>query len=323
MVNVKKIFFALGTANSIEAECGNGQEQMTEKVLNSVKAKILMMDDRLSVFKAYSEVSEVNSMAGEGTVKVSEDTYKIIEAAVKYARLTRGLFDITSWPVSKLWGIGFKEGIVPSDDEIKMALPLVNYKDIILEEPECRAGLRKKGQKIDLGGIAKGYAADTAAKILKANGITDACINFGGTVVNIGKSRKIGIQRPWDKEGEAALYVNLQNVKTKVTGTGSAAVTSGIYEHYFLSKGRRYHHIMDVSTGYPSDTGICSATLIGASAMEMDALATSVILLGAEKGMELSEKNNAECILIMEDGKVFSTPGISGNIQIIKQNGNK
>lgn len=308
MKKIQKMFFALGTANSILVNHEEEQEEKVLSVLEIIKKRILQLDDELSVFKENSEISQIRKLAGKSLVEVSPDTYHIIKKSIGYAVCSKETFDITSHPLSELWGIGKKGDYIPSTKDIQRAKKLVNYQDILLQENPYRIGMRKKGQAIDLGGIAKGFAADWARDILIQYQITEAIINFGGTVIVLGQEKTIGIQNPESDTGKAIGSLTVKN---------QAVVTSGVYERFFLKDGIRYHHILDLQTGKPSDTGIVGITVIGESAMEMDALATSVILLGIEAGMELIRKFHAEGIFITDTKEVYITPGLTDKFQMI------
>ncbi|HUM83589.1 MAG TPA: FAD:protein FMN transferase [Lachnospiraceae bacterium] len=293
-------FRALGTLNTIEMPeipDGTGQE-----LLKKIRDEIMAWDDRLSIFKTGSEISGINEKAGQENVAVSESTFALLMDSVYYGRMTGGLFDITSGPLASLWGIGKKGDFIPSEEDIDEAKDLVDYQDIIFEGPlPMKAGLKRAGQSLDLGGIAKGAAADRAVSMLKEAGVSSAVLDFGGTVSVFGTEKQIGIRNPFDRDGEPVRTITLKD---------ASCVTSGTYERFFYKDGKRYHHILDPKTGYPSEHGIASVTLIGKNAEELDALATSVILLGAGKGMKLAKSRGALGVLIMENGQSFFSEGL-------------
>ena len=209
-----------------------------------------------------------------------------------YSEYTDGYFDVTAGPLSFLWKEAIRTGNVPGKDEIENAKCLTDYRDIILDHENQTVMLKRKGQRIDPGAIAKVYAADEAAKVLKTYGVKNAVINFGGTVVNLGQKRNVGIQRPFAPEGEFCAY--LKNVPD-----GRAVVSSGMYEQFSITNGMRIHHITDVKTGLPSDSGLIGVTLTGDRAEELDALATAVFVMGAEKSVEL--------LKVLDIGALFIT----------------
>jgi thiamine biosynthesis lipoprotein len=302
MKKMQKTFFALGTANTVSVFYDEGREIQINNTLNKIKSRILMFDDMFSVFKKDSEISKINSAAGKSLVQICPQTYEIIKKSVEFSKKTNGAFDISAGSLSRLWKNAAKTKKVPDMDEIKRHAGLTNYKDIILKDN--KAGLRRAGQELDLGGIAKGYAADEAKRILKEENITNAIINFGGTIIAMGDEKQIGIQNPDAKTGTYIGTVIIQN---------KAVVTSGLYERFFINNGNLYHHIIDTKTGMPSKSGLISVTVIGDSAYEMDALATSVFIMGLKEGIKLAYAFHVEAVFIDENKDVFLTRGLENN----------
>ncbi|MDD3417353.1 MAG: FAD:protein FMN transferase [Lachnospiraceae bacterium] len=299
MKQMQKTFFALGTANSVSVFYEEKKEALIMETLNHIKSRTLLLDDMFSVFKENSEITKINKAAGKKLVEVSPETYKIIQRAIEFSEVSRGAFDITAGSLSRLWRKAKKENRVPDSEEIKKQKELTNYKKIIMDDN--KVGLSQGGQEIDLGGIAKGYAADEAKKILMEANIMDAIINFGGSIISIGDEKQIGIQNP-----DATTGITMGRLKVK----GQAAVTSGLYERYFIKSGNQYHHLIDPKTGMPSQSGLLSVTLIGDSALEMDALSTAVFVAGLEDGMKILEKYNTEVIVIDAHRDIFLTRGL-------------
>ena len=232
----------------------------------------------------------------------------IIKHSVMYSRLTDGLFDITSRPLSQLWKNAIRCGQLPCESSLNKAQKLVNYKDIILDYTKRTVMLKNKGQQIDLGAIAKGYAADEVRNILHAYGIKNAVINFGGTIINMGQQRNIGIQMPFAPNGQSAASIKVEN--------GKAVVSSGLYEQFCIIDGSFIHHIADIRTGKPSDSGLLGVTLVGDNAEELDALATAAFIMGAEKSIELLKHRNIEAIFITDDKKVYVTENLREKIRM-------
>lgn len=307
MKEIRKLFFAFGTVNSITVNCEDAQQEAVLAILNQIKNHLLKLNDELSVFLEGSAMTRIRKEAGKSLVEVSEDAYYIVKMSLDYAEFFCDAYDITACPLTEIWRNATKEQVVPEESELKKARKLVNYQDVILKEKPYRIGLRRKGQAIDLGGIAKGYAADWTRDKLEEHGIIESTINFGGTVVVTGKEQKIGVQHPDSTNGKVMGSLKIEN---------QSIVTSGVYERYFIKDGIRYHHIIDVSSGKPSATGLCSVTVIGKSAMEMDALATSVILIGIEEGTKLVRRCGAECIFITDAQEVYLTPGLAERFQM-------
>lgn len=292
----KKIFFALGTVCSVTAYDGNSHE-----ALERAKARVMEIHDRMNAYDEHSEVSWINAKAGIGFVAVSDDTFRMIAQAISYSQLTEGRFDITTRPASELWKSSIAAKKLPDSYHIEEAASIVNYKDILLNHHDCSVMLRHCGQQLDLGAIAKGYAADEVRRILMEEGVTEALINLGGTVVTMGSSRRIGIQNPFEKTGVSFAYIDLSD---------KAVVTSGLYEQGTVIDGIHCHHIIDPITGRPSDANLMGVTLIGDRAEQLDALSTAVFMMGIRRGISLLEQLGIEAIFVTKDGNVHTTSGL-------------
>ena len=177
--------YYLDTVNQISVI--NTRKSKANKVLPASDKIVLDIHNKMSSQLASSEVSKINQNAGIQPIKVSDDTYTVIKRAISYSQKTGGKFDISVGAISSIWNIGNESARVPSSEEIKSLLPLVNYKDISLNDKEKSVYLKKKGMKIDLGGIAKGYCADKLADYLKENGVKNAIINLGGNIYVFGQ----------------------------------------------------------------------------------------------------------------------------------------
>ena len=289
----RKIFFALGTVCSVTAYDGKAAI-----VLERVKTRVMEIHNRMNAYDERSEVSRISAMAGKGFVKVSADTFRLIEQSIEYSRMTGGLYDITTRPASELWKASIASRTRPGEYMIDAASALVNYRDILLDRGDRSVMLRKQGQQLDLGAIAKGCAADEARRILREEGVSEALINLGGTVVTMGARRRIGIQDPFEKTGVSFAYIDLAD---------KAVVTSGLYEQGAVIDGCHCHHIIDPITGRPSDTELSGVTLIGDSAEQLDALSTAVFMMGMSRSMPMLERLGVEAIFVTNEGSVYTT----------------
>lgn len=275
-------------------------EESNDKVNSAFDAAVREMErieNEMSEWKEGTPVSNINKNAGKEAVVVPEELFNVISSAQKVSELSNGAFDI-SWAVMRgLWKFGKDEEHVPSDDEIKQRLPLVNYKNIELNGKNKTVFLKKEGMAIGLGAIAKGYAVDMAMQKMVNMGIKNAIIKAGGDMriqgTKEGKPWDIGIKHPRDKN-KLLGKLNLSNISIS---------TSGDYERYFIKDSILYHHIMNPKTGYPSKE--CqSVTILAPDTMTSDALSTAVFVLGPEEGMKL----------------IKSLPGIKGIIADDKGN---
>lgn len=285
----------------------------SEKAVDSAVDRLNDIDDKLSVFKTYSEISQINSNAGGIPYMVSSDTFFLLDKSLGYSRLLDGTFDPTIRPVVALWQIGTENENIPEEKDIKEKLKLVNYNDIIMNYNEQSVLLKHKYESIDLGGIAKGYAADEVRNIFIKNHIKSALIDLGGNIFALGSKPdgtpwNIGIQDPVKPRGE---FVGVLNLKNK------SIVTSGNYEKYFIKEGKKYHHIIDPRNGYPSESNLMSATIISDDSLDGDGLSTGVYILGMDKAIKLIESmKGIDAIFITKDKEIYSTSGIRDNFTL-------
>lgn len=288
-------------------------DEASRDVLEKAFNRISEIEDKMTINKPSSEVININSKSGLDYVKVSPDTFYVIKQGKYYSELSQGKFDITIGPIVKLWNIGTDKARVPSPDEIKNKLPLVDYNNILLNEKENKIMLKEKDMLIDLGAIAKGYAGDEVKRILSENGVKHALINLGGNLVTLGskpdnKAWKLGVQNPFDSRGE---YLGTIEVSNK------AIVTSGVYERYIEKDGKRYHHILSPKNGYPVDNSLVSISIIADKSIDADALSTTAFALGLENGLKLIESlKNIDAIFVTKDSDVYVTSGLKDNFKI-------
>ncbi len=296
-MSFKKVFYALGTENSITTE--DDYADVPDMIIRRVGE----IENKMSAFKTHSEISIIAANAGKRPVAVSDEVYAILDEALEISRASCGAFDITVRPLTKLWDFGHGKSAIPNASALEDANSLVGYKDLVLDSKNKTAFLKKSGAKIDLGGIAKGYAADEAKRLLTENGINSALINFGGNVVTVGNSFKgspwkIGIQNPLSLRGQSVLTIELSD---------KTVVTSAVNERFFLKNGRRYHHILNPLTGQPAASGLLSVSVIADRSMLADALSTAAFVLGAREGIKLIRSYGAEAIFITENGDILSS----------------
>lgn len=293
----------MGTALEITVDVENASS--AEAAFISVENEMKRIEDEMSEWKEGTYVSDINKNAGIKPVKVPDELFHVVSASVLISELSGGAFDITWASMRGVWDFRPGHEKVPSPEEIKKRLDLVNYKNIVLDEKQKTVFLRKKGTAIGLGAIAKGYAVDKAMRVLADEGIKNAIIKAGGDMrvqgLDNGKPWEIGIKNPRDREHLLA--------KLKLSNTSIS--TSGDYERYFIKDGVLYHHIMDPKTGYPAKK--CrSVTILAPDTMTSDALSTAVFVMGPEKGMELVRKlKGVEAIIVDSVGGIHTSPGVN------------
>jgi thiamine biosynthesis lipoprotein len=274
-----------------------------EAAIAAVFAEMRRIDTLMSTYKADSEISRVNAGAARAPVQVSAELFALIEAAQEFSRLSQGAFDITYASVGYLYDYRARQR--PDERAVAAALPTVDFRQLRLDAQRRTVAFGKPGMRIDLGGIAKGYAVDRGIAILASRGVTRAMVNAGGdtrvTGDRFGQPWVIGIRHP-DRSDEVVLRIPL---------TEAAFSTSGDYERYFDEGGRRHHHILDPKTG-DSPRELRSVTIIASNATRTDGLSTAVFVLGPKAGMELiNSLTDADAILIDAAGKVSYSKGLA------------
>ncbi|WP_205410170.1 FAD:protein FMN transferase [Acetivibrio cellulolyticus] len=274
---------------------------------NNVLVEIQELENLMSFFKDSSDVSILNRMAGKGVVKLSKKTIDVLACAKDHENICRGAFDITIAPIIDLWRRCGRLSKIPGQKEVEETLKCVDCRSLHVDRINNMASLAHEGQLVDLGGIAKGYAADIAVEIYAGMGIKSAIVDLGGNVFCVGNKPDgnpwtVGIQRPYAARGVSIAVLQVTN---------KTIVTSGDYERFIKVNGKNYHHIIDPRTGYPADSNLESATVICENSMKADILSTAAFVLGLNEGMEVIGKvNDVEAILVTKDKEVFITKGL-------------
>ena len=292
--------FAMDTYMSIRAYGGG------EKALDAAEERIRELESELSVTSQDSDVSRINAASGS-PAEVSDDTLAILKKAVEIGGLTGGALDITAYPLVREWGFTTGSYHIPDQQVIDTLLENVDFSRINISGNSVSAG---EGQMVDLGALAKGYTGDEVIQTLRDNGADAAIISLGGNVQSFGEKPdgsewKVAVRDPFSPETDMC-----------VIGIGEKAViTSGNYERCFKGDdGREYWHIIDPADGYPADNGIVSATIIGDSGIDCDALSTAMFVEGLEGAAELWRSDPAyDMILVTDDGNIYYTDGIAGS----------
>ncbi len=303
----KKSKALMGT--EMEITVASADEKAAHKAIDAAFAEIRRIEEMMSTYISESQLSKINSAAGKKAVKVDQELLRLIKRSIEYAEMTEGGFNIAVGPLIKLWRVS-EGGNIPKKVEIRKALEIIDYRDIVIDEKKKTVFLKKKGMAIDLGGIAKGYASDRAEIVLKKNGIVSGVVAVAGDINAFGMKVdgakwRIGIQHPRKKDAFLGI-IELED---------EAVSTSGDYERFFIKDGKRYHHIMDPKTGEPA--GKCqSVTIVAKEATATDALSTGIFVMGPEKGMELIERlSDVEGIIIDAKGNIAVSSGLKNRIK--------
>ena len=282
--------------------------------LESAEQELHTLDEAiLSRTAEGSELYALNAANGETVIYGADDALPaLIEAALTISDATNGAFDPTLAPVLDAWGFTKDEHHVPSADELAALLGHTGLDQVTLKETaDGYAVTLLDGAQLDLGGIAKGYAADLLRAQLEKESITSATLDLGGDVFVMGRKSdgsdwRIAVKDPGDTES----YLGI------VAASDAFIVTSGVYERYFEENGVRYHHILDPRTGCPAESGLVSVTVVCKNGAWADALSTACFVLGTDGALALHDElaaqgNGFELILVTDDGRVLYTGGLA------------
>lgn len=263
---------------------------------------LALLDEYDKQWSAQRDDSPIYALNKTGQAILSGDTAELFQTAMRYASLTDGAFDPAIFPITSLWHITTRseQEPLPSKADIKAACALVNYNDVKFNPVNAGISVTlKTGMGLDFGAIAKGFAGDKLKAYLLSQGVKDAIINLGGNVCLVGnKMRDVGLQDP-----------RAEGIFGKLSVSDVNVITSGDYERYIEVNGQRIHHIFDPKTGYCTNNGVCSVTLIGKYGAQCDALSKPVFVLGVEKGLALIQKEGVDAVIVTTDGKVYLTEG--------------
>lgn len=270
--------------------------------------EISRIENLISSWDPNSQTSKINDNAGIKPIEVDRELFDLIQRSLTISKLTDGAFDISYASMDRIWKFDGSMTQMPSDDDITSSVSKVGYQNIELNDANSTIFLKLKGMKLGFGAIGKGYAADKAKSLLIEKGAVSGIINASGDMTTWGKQTngedwKVAITNPLDKNKAFAL----------LPITNGAVVTSGNYEKYVNFDGKRYTHIIDPRSGYPS-TGIISVTVFAPKAELADALSTSVFVMGKDVGLNrINQLPNIECIIIDDEGNIFTSTNIKIN----------
>ena len=287
----------------VAVELWSEDPELAVRAMEAVVAEMRRTDELMSTYKPESQLSAVNAHAFERPVQVDPEIVDVVARSFDFSRMSNGAFDVTYASVGYLYA--YRAHQRPSEQQVAAALPGVDYRQVEIDRARNTIRFLKQGVRIDLGGIAKGYAVDRSIEILRRLGIEHAMVNAGGDTRllgdRLGKPWIVGIRDPRN-EGRMVTRLPLED---------EAISTSGDYERYFEEDGVRYHHILVPGTGQAARE-VRSATVIGADATLTDGLSTTVFVLGVQRGMELvSRLPGVEAVIVDKDGRIFYSDGLT------------
>ena len=302
---VQGTFFAMDTMMDFTIYGESGLIDQSESLIASLESLV-------SVTDTGSELYAINQ-TGSGTLTGKASS--LMEQALEICRRTDGALDLSIYPIVRAWGFTTGSYQVPDEAEIQALLPLVDYRKIQYDAATGTVTVTlPEGMEIDLGSVAKGYAGQLAAQMLREHGVQSALLNLGGNVQTVGAKPdgspwQIGIKDP---QGEDAMMV--------LSVEDQAVVTSGGYERYFEQDGQTYWHIMDPSTGHPADSGLISVTIVGDEGVVCDGLSTALFVMGLEKAADLwAQSGDFEAVFVTASGEVYITEGLRDRFALTEQ----
>lgn len=296
-------FFAMDTAMDFTVYGDAALLDEAETLIGSLEEQVSVTDEH----------SDIYAIDHTGSGSLSGNAAELMEQALELCRRTGGALDISVYPIVQAWGFTTGSYQVPDEETIQSLLPLVDYTQIQYDAATGVVTL-PEGMEIDLGSVAKGYAGQLAAQMLREHGVQSALLNLGGNVQTVGAKPdgspwQIGIKDP---QGEDAMMV--------LSVEDQAVVTSGGYERYFEQDGQTYWHIMDPSTGHPADSGLISVTIVGDEGVVCDGLSTALFVMGLEKAADLwAQSGDFEAVFVTASGEVYITEGLRDRFALTEQ----
>ena len=296
-------FFAMDTAMDFTVYGDAALLDEAETLIGSLEEQVSVTDEH----------SDIYAIDHTGSGSLSGNAAELMEQALELCRRTGGALDISVYPIVQAWGFTTGSYQVPDEETIQSLLPLVDYTQIQYDAATGVVTL-PEGMEIDLGSVAKGYAGQLAAQMLREHGVQSALLNLGGNVQTVGAKPdgspwQIGIKDP---QGEDAMMV--------LSVEDQAVVTSGGYERYFEQDGQTYWHIMDPSTGHPADSGLLSVTIVGDEGVVCDGLSTALFVTGLEKAADLwAQSGDFEAVFVTASGEVYITEGLRDRFALTEQ----
>ncbi len=291
----------MGTAVSVELWADD--EASAAAAIEAVMQEMVHIDQSMSPYIETSELALINREAARHPVKISAEMFYLLKTALHYSQISEGAFDISFASVGYMYD--YRNHIEPDEAQIQKQLSAIDYRSIKLDAGNSTVHFLKPGMRIDLGGIAKGYAVDKGADVLLARGIRHAIVTAGGDSRIIGDRRG----RPWMVGVKDPRIGNKEAVVLPLEST--ALSTSGDYERYFMDGDRRVHHILNPRTG-KSATGIRSVSVLAPRGIDTDALTKPLFILGVERGMRIIDRiPGVDAIVIDDQGQLFYSKNLA------------
>jgi thiamine biosynthesis lipoprotein len=300
--------------SELELTAWTSNEAAALSAFESVFAEFDRLENLLSVWQPGSDVVRLNEAAGTRPIPVAEDTRRVLAASAEAFALSQGSFDPTFGRLAEVWKFDHdRDNRVPTRKEIDARLAFVDGRKVEVDRPPGTAFVTRKGVRLHLGGIGKGFAVDRAVKMLRDLGLKDVMVQAGGDLFASGHREG----RPWrlgiaDPRDPATIFASLDV-------SDAAFSTSGDYERFFIAGGVRYHHIIDTRTGEPA-RGCRSVTVLAPTALTADWMSTAVFILGPLDGMALVERMpDVEAVIVTADNRVIVSTGLRARLRMLRE----
>lgn len=306
---VERARTSMGT--SVRITAWTADEATAARAMDQALAEFDRLDRMMTTWLPDSEVSRINAAAGNGeAITVSDELLECIVRGQEASRMSDGVFDLTVGGFSGVWKFDEdNDGSIPPAALVAERKKLVNWRDLVVDPAHKTVRLKRKGMRITLGGIAKGYAVDRAARIMRAAGLADFIVQAGGDMWVSGRRGdrhwRVGIRDPRGRRDQFFAAAEVED---------HTFSTSGDYERFTLKDGRRYHHILDPRTGYPA-TACRSVTIMAKDAITAEVLSKVVFIWGPEKGLAfVARQKDVEAVVVDAKNKVHVTPGLKPHL---------
>ena len=316
-------FDVMGTRASIEL-WSNSQAHASHS-FSAVESEMRRIESVMSSYQESSELSAINRLSANQTLALTPELYQLIQKSLYFSRISNGAFDITYASIGHFYN--YRKGTQPNDKKIQSALTLVDWQNVTLNEKSKTINFANNNMKINLGGIAKGYAVDRSIELLIERGVVSAIVSAGGDSRMIGDRGSIdnsaydetesGAESDIENDQRIPWMIGIKHPRKsddtalRLPLIDTAISTSGDYERYFLQGDKRVHHIINPKTGY-SAAGVVSASVVGPQSIHCDVLSTTLFVLGVDKGIALINTLDAyDAVMIDINGKVHFSTGLA------------
>ncbi|MAF64272.1 MAG: thiamine biosynthesis protein ApbE [Planctomycetes bacterium] len=300
----------MGTLFAVKVWAPPGRGPAAAEATHAALDAVGELEGRISSWQAGSDTAKINRAAGRAVVPVHPQLRELLEVSARWARRTKGAFDVTGGALFELWGRARERGTLPSEQAIRAGLALVDHRGVELHGDGVR--LSRAGMKLGFGSVGKGFAADCAAERLRDKGFADFVIDAGGDLLVSGSRN----DRPW----QVGVRDPRRGRLLATAQLGECAIaTSGDYEQFLIVDGERFGHVIDPRNGWPA-RGVSSVVVVASSAADADALATGLFVLGPDEGLALVERaSSVEALFVLEGGEVRASQGLALRDDILER----